>query len=367
MTTSDLDAYRPPEPEGGRRRRRDRPPGERTGGGRGEQPMVPDMEFSSYYGQPIVKPMPWTWEIPAYLFLGGVAAGSGMLAAGAHAGGLDVLRRNARLTSMAAVALSGTALVADLGKPSRFYNMLRTAKLTSPMSVGTWILSGFSAFSGLTLVFELDEMTARRITSAVRGSAVGSRLAETAESAASTGAFFFGPPLAAYTAVLLSDTAHPTWHEAYRELPFVFVGSAAMASGGVLMALTATEQAWPARRFAIAGAATDLAAMALLERRLADVGVDEPLHQGGAGRKLRLAKALTIAGGIGTVLLGRTRIGAVASGLALAAGSALTRFGIVEAGLESAKDPKYTVTVQKRRLAERRARGITHDSATTAG
>lgn len=328
--------------------------------------MVPDMEFSSYYGQPIVKPMPWGHEIPAYLFLGGVAAGSGMIAAGAHAGGLPALRRNARVTSMAAVALSGATLIADLGKPSRFYNMLRTAKLTSPMSVGTWILSGFAAFSGAALAFEIDDLAGRRITGPVRGREVGRQLMESAEATASTGAFFFGPPLAAYTAVLLSDTAHPTWHEAYRELPFVFVGSAAMASSGLQMVLTPTEQAWPVRRLAIAGAVTDLAAMELLERRLADVGVDEPLHTGAAGRKLRLAKMLTIGGAIGTAVLGRTRLGAAASGLALAAASALTRFGMVEAGLESAKDPKYTVEVQKRRLAERQARGVTHDSITTA-
>ena len=46
------------------------------------------------------------------------------------------------------------------------------------------------------------------------------------------------PPVAAYTAVLLADTATPSWHEAHRELPFVFVGSAAAAAGGLgLLAL----------------------------------------------------------------------------------------------------------------------------------
>ena len=77
---------------------------------------------------------------------------------------------------------------------------------------------------------------------------------------------------------------------------------------------------------------------------------------------------LTVAGGVGALLLGGHRRGiAVASGLSLLAASALTRFGVFEAGIESAKDPRYTIEPQKRRLAARRAAGITDDSITTAG
>src|SRR5699024_7313060 len=100
-------------------------------------------------------PVPWKHEIPAYLFLGGIAAGSGLLATGAAATGRHVLRRNSRYTAMTTVALSGAFLVADLGRPERFLNMLRTVKLTSPMSVGTWILSGYAAFAGLTTASEI--------------------------------------------------------------------------------------------------------------------------------------------------------------------------------------------------------------------
>ena len=89
MTTSDYDSLRPPEPAGGRRRggRRARraAPGRIAGAdGSREMPMVPEPEFTSYYGRPVVKPAPWGHEIAAYLFLGGVAAGSGLLAAGAQ-------------------------------------------------------------------------------------------------------------------------------------------------------------------------------------------------------------------------------------------------------------------------------------------
>jgi hypothetical protein len=94
--------------------------------------------------------------------------------------------------------------------------------------------------------------------------------------------------------------------------------------------------------------------------------VAEPLHQGHAGTMVKTAKALTLGGALGATVFGRTRVGAVVSGVALMAGSLLTRFGVFEAGIESAKDPKYTVQPQKERLAERRARGDVGDSITTA-
>ena len=386
MTTSPFDSYRPPE-EGGRRRRRDRaslrgahaergthsvaPQGPRRagtarswltreGGGRREAPAVPDAEFSSYYGQAIVKPVPWDHKISAYLFVGGIAGVSGIVQAGAAATGSSVLQRNSRLTAMAAVGLSGIALVADLGRPERFLNMMRTVKLTSPMSVGTWILSGYAACAGVTTGAEvLRLLPARGPVTAL------TRVTDALGTPSTIGQAAFGAPLAAYTAVLLADTAHPVWHESRRELPFVFVGSAALAAGGVQMALTPTALAGPVRRLALLGVGTELLAMHRLEEHLTDLGIDEPVRTGTAGGRLRLAKGLAIAGGLGTLLAGRSRILAVAAGAALATASALTRMGIVEAGIESAKDPRYTVRVQRDRLERRRAAGVVHDSSVT--
>jgi hypothetical protein len=124
-------------------------------------------------------------------------------------------------------------------------------------------------------------------------------------------------------------------------------------------------EAGPARAFAVLGVLGDLAATRLMERRMDPVAA-EPLHHGNPGRMLRWSERLVIAGGLGTVLGGRNRAIAVVSGLALAAASALTRFGIFEAGLESARNPRYTIEPQKRRLAARRAAGVTGDSITTA-
>src|SRR5947208_6485290 len=90
---------------------------------RDEFQMVPDATFTSYYGRPVVKPAPWTDDIPAYLFLGGLAGGSSLLAAGAAATDRPALRRAGRLGALAAITGSMYALVHDLGKPARFHHM----------------------------------------------------------------------------------------------------------------------------------------------------------------------------------------------------------------------------------------------------
>ena len=48
---------------------------------RGEQSMVPEPEFQSYYGRPILKEPTWkTPDVPIYLWIGGIAGGSSLLA-----------------------------------------------------------------------------------------------------------------------------------------------------------------------------------------------------------------------------------------------------------------------------------------------
>jgi hypothetical protein len=315
---------------------------------RAERAMVPEAEFGSYYGRPVVKPSPWKGDIPAYLFSGGHAAGSSLLGAGADLTGLPALRRAGRLAALAALGFSGAALVHDLGRPGRFVNMLRTMKLTSPMSVGTWILSSYGPFAGLAAAAEVAAMLP------------GDRLPAPAKALSRAGrpaglvAALTSPPLAAYTAVLLADTATPSWHEAHRELPFVFVGSALAASGGLAMVTVPTSQAGPARRAAIGGAVAELLAERRMERSMGITA--EPLHKGRAGRLMKVAKALTAAGAVGALVTGRSRAGALLSGAALVAGSACTRFGIFEAGQESARDPKYTVVPQRERLDQEAAR-----------
>jgi formate-dependent nitrite reductase membrane component NrfD len=256
--------------------------------------------------------------------------------------------------------LGGVALVRDLGHPERFLNMLRTVKLTSPMSIGSWILSAFSAGAGVAAAAEVDRMTGERLPLGPLR-----RVLRAVEGPAGLAAAAFAPPLAAYTAVLLADTATPTWNAAREELPFVFVSSASLAAAGLAMATTPVAEAGPARTLALIGVTGDLIATEVMHRRMDPVAA-EPLHHGTAGRMLRGSEALAIAGGLGTLLGGRRRGVAALSGLALMTASALTRFGVLEAGIHSAKDPRYTIEPQKRRLAARRAAGVTDDSVTTA-
>jgi formate-dependent nitrite reductase membrane component NrfD len=304
--------------------------------------MVPEAEFTSYYGRPVVKPAPWEKDIAVYLFTGGVASGTSMLAAGADLTGRPGLRRAARLGSLASLLVSMVALVRDLGRPSRFLNMLRVAKLTSPMSVGTWILSLHGPFAATATGAELvGLLPARWHRGPLRlllalGRPAGLIGAATA------------PPVAAYTAVLLADTATPAWHSAYRELPFVFCGSAAAASGGLGLIGSPLAESGPARAFAVGGAAVELAAARRMEESMGLAA--ETLHAGRAGQWTRASKALSVAG-VATALLGRrSRALSVASGAALMAASLCTRFSIFEAGLASARDPKYTVVPQRERV-----------------
>ncbi|MBI2697852.1 MAG: nitrite reductase [Mycobacterium sp.] len=353
VSTSEYDSLRPPS--GGKRRR-----GDGKGRRRDESLMVPEAEFSSYYGRPVVKPAPWGHEVAAYLFLGGVAGGSGLLAAGAQLTGRKVLRRNTRLAALGAVLLGAVALVKDLGRPERFVNMLRTFKLTSPMSIGSWILSFFSAGIGVAAAAEVDRMTGERLPLGPLRP-----MLHAMEGPAGLEAALFSPPLAVYTAVLLSDTATPTWNAAHKDLPFVFASSASLAASGLAMITTPVAEAGPARTLAVIGAVSDLISARFTEYRM-DPVTREPLHQGRPGWLLQTSEILAAAGGLGALLGGGHRGIAAVSGATLLTASAMLRFGFFEAGLESARDPRYTIEPQKRRLAARRAAGITDDSITTA-
>ncbi|TWJ21791.1 NrfD/PsrC family molybdoenzyme membrane anchor subunit [Micromonospora endolithica] len=324
-------------------------PGRRGRGRRGGEDLaVPEAEFTSYYGRPILKPPVWKWDIAAYLFTGGLAAGSSLLAAGGQLTGRPALRRAGRATALAAVSASAAFLIRDLGRPERFHHMLRVAKPTSPMSVGTWILSAYGPAAGVAAVAEaavwLPERgpfgLVRRVLPPV-GRAAGLAAAATA------------PALATYTGVLLASTAVPSWHEAYPELPVIFAGSALAGGAGVGLIAAPCAQAGPARRMAVAGAALELVGSHRVETRLGLLS--EPYRVGTAGRLLRAGRLLTAAGVVGGLLGRRSRAVSALSGAALLAASVATRFGIFHGGVASARDPKYTVVPQRQRLAERRA------------
>lgn len=303
----------------------------------GEIPMVPEAAFASYYGKAIVKAAPWGKDIPAYLFLGGLAGGSSLLAAGADLTNNPVLRRNGRMVALGAIGMSYIALVHDLGKPSRFFNMMRVAKPTSPMSIGTWIISAYGPMVGLA--------AANEMRSCIPSKAVANLLRNLGRPAGLVAAIL-APLVSSYTAVLLGNTATPSWHDGFNQMPFIFVSSAASASGGLAMAISPLESSVPAWRMAIGGAAGELLAMKRME---ASMGFPaQALKVGKAGQLLELSKILTLLGLVGAVFLGRkSKAAATISGISLTLGSVFTRFGIFEAGQASARDPKYTIIPQR--------------------
>jgi hypothetical protein len=302
---------------------------------RGRGAMAERGEFRSYYGRPVIKEPVWSWEVPWYFFTGGLTGASSTLAAAARLAGNDTLARRATLTSLAFTPVNPALLVSDLGRPERFLYMLRMLKISSPMSVGSWILS---AHGGLSTLAGLSELSGR-----------GLRLGRAAELAAGV----VGTALSTYTALLVADTSVPVWHEARRELPFVFAGGA-MASAGAAAAMAApVGQAGPARRLALVGSALELGVAKLMERRLGDLA--EPYDEGSTRRLKRASLGLTGAGaGVLWTAGRRSRLMALAGGAATLAGAVCERWAVFRAGFTSARDPKYTVEPQRRRLEDRR-------------
>jgi hypothetical protein len=269
-----------------------------------------------------------------------------MLAAGGDATGRPALRRAGRVTALGALLASTYFLVHDLGKPSRFHHMLRVVKPTSPMSMGTWILSAFGAAAGVAAVAEAAPLLPERgVTGLAR--AVLPPLGTIGQ----YGAAVTAPALATYTAVLLADTSTPSWHAAYPELPFVFAGSALASGAGVGLIAAPPDQAGPARRLAALGAALELYGAHRVETTKGLLS--EPYAQGRPGKLLRAGRTLTALGVAGAFLGRRSRVVSGLSGLSLLTASLATRFGIFDGGIASAKDPKYTVVPQRERVQAR--------------
>ncbi len=289
----------------------------------------------TYYGLPVLQEPVWIWTVPAYLFVGGLAgAASALGAASLVAGGpaLERLENRCRAIGLLGDLLGSGLLIADLGRPSRFFNMLRVFRPTSPMSMGSWILTLSGAANGAG--FLLGGRSGLLGAAGRVGIAAGGGL---------------GALLAGYTGVLLANTAVPIWQAARRELPVLFVGSG-MASAGAVLELFPDSGA--SRRvthwYGSFGKVVALGAMVAMERSAPRARrVTEPLRTGATGALWRAGLALTAAGlvasGMGNKSRGRERIAAVLT----LAGALATRLAVVQAGKRSARDPRATFEGQR--------------------
>jgi DMSO reductase anchor subunit len=299
-----------------------------------EIPMVPKDRPRTYYDRPVVKPPVWTPEIPWYLFTGGLGGASSMLAYAATLTGNRRLARRSWFFALLGAAVSPILLTLDLGRPERFLNMLRVFKITSPMSVGSWILVANGA------------AVAPAATGKVLGFPKGfGRRAEPV-------AALIGPALVTYTGVLLANTSIPAWSEARMELPLLFASGGAASAGAAAAMTTPARDAGPARRLALAGAAGEIVNSELMRRRLG------PLHkayeEGDAGKFDKASTALTVAGGALLAGIGKRRAGAIAGGALLLAGALAKRWAVFRAGIASAEDPHQTVGPQRARVEARK-------------
>jgi len=293
--------------------------------------------MASYYGQPIIKPPVWTWQAGLYLFVGGTAGMSGVIALAALLTRQppDVVRV-AVAVALAGAVLSPCLLVWDLGRPARFLNMLRVFKWRSAMSMGVWTLVTFSTFAGAAFVFveAAGVLSDAGVPAPLLRSVVFLLVAGTALS---------GVILATYTGVLLGATAVPAWSAHHKLLPFHF-GVVALGSAAATLELLG-YRLMPLSAIGLTAAAVETGIGAWIE--FTDRGpTARALHEGASGFLLRVAGLLTGPTALVLRLAGLLPLAAAC----FLAGAIASRYGWIFAGRFSALDPSETIHAQRGRL-----------------
>lgn len=168
----------------------------------------PKREDKNYYGIPPIKRAHWTWQIFVYFWIGGIGAGAHLASVvGQLLGWKDkAFFRASRYTVLVSMILSPILLIWDLGRPERFYNMLRIVKLRSPMSTGSWALFLFGNLSGLIAARQAaeDGLLGDGTLSGLVKSFIPARLL-------SMLALPLGLFVGFYTGILLIATSVPMW------------------------------------------------------------------------------------------------------------------------------------------------------------
>lgn len=286
---------------------------------------------TTYYGRPLLKQSVWSVDIPLYYFAGGAAGAALTLGAAlqfANPRGEHPFRRLSTICHWAGSAgstIGAALLIHDLGRPSRFLYMMRVFRPTSPMNMGTWILSGAAPTAIFTTLF------------INRGGWVGS-IAE------ATGYLsgIFGAALAGYTGVLVSNSAVPIWQEARRWVPVLFIASSAVSAASLIEVFADDRQSLRfAGMFGTAGRVAEFVAARRVERAASAIPpIAEPLNRGFSGFLWKAARGLNIASlGFG-LLAGRSRRRAAVAGVLGLAGALCLRFAVHYATNASARDPK---------------------------
>src|SRR5579862_1170862 len=291
---------------------------------------------TGYYGLPLLKPPTWTWEVPLYFFLGGISGMSACIAFAAQVFGAPTnLIRFALWMGLIGASICPALLIADLGRPLRFLNMLRVFKWQSAMSMGSWILVGFSGcvFAAVVGI----ELVAHGYTYSVV--IVGLWLAQGA--AALTGLL-----LASYTGVLLGATANPVWNQNRKLLPAHFLTSGLGGAAGILELVGFLVPATQILGFAASGIETGIEIVLTVKKGVAD----GPLHHGVSGSTLRVAGLLE--GPIALLIRAIWHAepwGRQAAAICFLLGALMSRYAWIWAGRESSHDTKTLFALQRGR------------------
>jgi len=287
-----------------------------------------------YYGQPVVKPPVWTWEIPLYFFFGGMAGMSGVIASGAiifHQ--VDLARAAMWLAAVGGAVLSPILLILDLGRPHLFLNMLRVFKHRSAMSMGAWILSAFGACAvpGLiALELHIHQVlpgTFDQLLRLVAGLLI-------------FGSAIFGTLLATYTGVLIGATAIPAWFLHRTLLPIHF-GTAGLGSAAAVLELLGHRiLALNFLGFYAAGVETALLIWLSVDKH----GIaDRAIHEHGSGWLIRIGEVLN--GPLALILRFFSFVPFAAISFLL--GALVSRIGWIAVGKVSGADPESVFAAER--------------------
>jgi formate-dependent nitrite reductase membrane component NrfD len=287
-----------------------------------------------YYGQPVVKPPVWTWEVPLYFFFGGIGGMSAVIAlSGVLFHHIDLARMAMWIAAIAGAVLSPILLIMDLGRPHLFLNMLRVFKHRSAMSMGAWILTAFgtSAVAGLITL----ELHAHQIFPGTLGQPV--RLAAGIFIFA---AAIFGTLLATYTGVLIGATAIPAWFLHRTLLPIHFGTAGLGSAAGLLELLGHRVAALNFLGYYAAAVETVLLIWLSVDKHGA---ADRAIHEHSSGWLIRISEILTSPISLFFRFFGLIPFAAISFIL----GSLVSRVGWIAVGKVSGSDPEAVFTAQR--------------------
>jgi len=295
-----------------------------------------------YYGQPVVKPPVWTWQVPLYFFFGGIAGMSAVIATGAvlfhHVDpslptNVGIARAAMWIAVIAGAVLSPILLIMDLGRPRLFLNMLRVFKHRSAMSMGAWILSAFGACAVPGLI--ALELHARQIFPGTID-----QLLRLAAGIFIFGSAIFGTLLATYTGVLIGATAIPAWFLHRTLLPIHF-GTAGLGSAAAVLELLGHRI--PALNFLgfyAAGVESALLIWLSVDKHGA---ADRAIHEHGSGWLIRIGEVLNGPLAIVLRLFGLVPFAAIS----FLIGALVSRVGWIAVGKVSGSDPESVFAAER--------------------